>query len=54
MRELYERDYIAAWDGMLRDLELVPFTTVRQTADALGILSSAPSGAPDQHAVTTS
>jgi type VI secretion system protein ImpL len=40
VRELYERDYIAAWDGMLRDIELVPFTTVKQTADALGILAS--------------
>jgi type VI secretion system protein ImpL len=40
VRELYERDYIAAWDGMLRDIELVPFTTVRQTAEALGILAS--------------
>jgi type VI secretion system protein ImpL len=33
-------DYIAAWDGMLRDIELVPFSTVRQTAEALGILAS--------------
>ena len=40
VRELYERDYIAAWDGMLRDLELVPFSSVKQTAEALGILAS--------------
>jgi type VI secretion system protein ImpL len=40
VRELYERDYIAVWDGVLNDLELVPFSTVKQTADALGILAS--------------
>ncbi len=37
--QLYERDYIAAWDAILNDLELVPFSTVPQTADALGILA---------------
>ncbi len=37
--QLYERDYIAAWDAILNDLELVPFSTVSQTADALGILA---------------
>ena len=40
VRDLYERDYISVWDGVLRDLELVPFSTVRQTAEALGILAS--------------
>jgi len=40
VRDLYESDYISVWDGVLRDLELVPFSTVRQTAEALGILAS--------------
>ena len=37
--ELYERDYIAIWDDVLQDIELVPFTTLAQTVDALDILS---------------
>jgi type VI secretion system protein ImpL len=37
--DLYEREYIATWDGVLDDIELVPFTTLAQTVDALGILS---------------
>ena len=37
--QLYERDYIAAWDAVLNDFEPVPFTTVSQTAEALGILA---------------
>jgi type VI secretion system protein ImpL len=41
--QLYERDYIAAWDAILNDLEPVPFSTVSQTADALGILAGATS-----------
>ena len=36
--ELYERDYITAWDDILNDLEIVPFSTVPQTTEALGIL----------------
>ncbi|MPY87881.1 MAG: type VI secretion system membrane subunit TssM [Luteitalea sp.] len=36
---LYEQDYIATWDGILNDLELVPFTTVSQATDALGKLA---------------
>ena len=36
--ELYERDYTSAWDALLNDLEIVPFSTVQQYADALGIL----------------
>src|SRR6266542_4476886 len=37
--DLYERDYIATWDGVLNDIELVPFSTLAQAADALGILA---------------
>jgi type VI secretion system protein ImpL len=37
--DLYERDYIATWDGILDDLELVPFGTSSQAIEALGILS---------------
>ena len=37
--DLYERDYLAAWDSILDDIELVSFPTVPQTADALGILA---------------
>ena len=36
--DLYERDYNNAWDALLNDLEIVPFSTVEQYADALGIL----------------
>jgi type VI secretion system protein ImpL len=35
---IYERDYTRAWDDLLADLEIVPFTTVQQYADALGIM----------------
>jgi type VI secretion system protein ImpL len=37
--ELYERDYDNAWDALLSDLEIVPFSTVQQYADALGLLA---------------
>ena len=37
--DLYERDYNNAWDTILNDLEIVPFSTVQQYADALGILA---------------
>ena len=37
--DLYERDYNNAWDALLSDLEIVPFSTVQQYADALGILA---------------
>ena len=36
--ELYERDYDNAWDQLLNDLEIVPFSTVQQYTDELGIL----------------
>ena len=38
--DLYERDYIATWDAVLDDLELVPFSTLQQAADGLGILAA--------------
>ena len=38
--ELYERDYMQAWDTLLNDLSVVPLATVQQGADALGILTS--------------
>ena len=37
--DLYERDYIATWDTVLDDLELIPFATLQQAADSLGILA---------------
>ena len=37
--DVYERDYIAAWDGILSDLEIRSFSTVQATADALAILA---------------
>ena len=37
--DLYEREYIAAWDGVLQDIELVPFADAASTANALAILS---------------
>jgi type VI secretion system protein ImpL len=37
--DIYERDYATAWDAFLNDLEIVPFTSVQQYADALGILT---------------
>ncbi|MGH9372970.1 MAG: ImcF-related family protein, partial [Vicinamibacterales bacterium] len=36
---VYERDYIAAWEAILDDLELVSFSTVTETVNALDILS---------------
>jgi len=37
--DVYERDYADWWAGFLNDLEIVPFTSVQQYADALGILT---------------
>jgi type VI secretion system protein ImpL len=37
--DIYERDYIAAWNGVLTDLELVPFATVAQATRSLELLS---------------
>jgi type VI secretion system protein ImpL len=41
--DLYERDYSATWDAVLDDIELVPFGTLAQAADALNILAGATS-----------
>ena len=38
--DLYETDYIRAWDAFIDDLQFVPATTVAQTNDALRILTS--------------
>ena len=38
--DLYEADYIRAWDGFLDDLQIVRFTTVAQTNDALRTLTA--------------
>ena len=37
--DLYEQDYIKAWDGILTDVQLAPFGSPAETADALGVLS---------------
>jgi type VI secretion system protein ImpL len=39
----YERDYINAWNGVLADLELVPFSTLAQANKSLEVLSGAAS-----------
>jgi type VI secretion system protein ImpL len=36
--EIYEREYIEAWDSLLRDLTVVPLSTVQQGTEALGIM----------------
>ncbi|HEY6360673.1 MAG TPA: type VI secretion system membrane subunit TssM [Vicinamibacterales bacterium] len=36
---LYEKDYIAFWDGIVKDIEPVPMPTLESTKDALEILS---------------
>ncbi len=38
--DLYETDYVRAWDGFIDDLQFVPVTTVAQTNEALRILAS--------------
>jgi type VI secretion system protein ImpL len=38
--DLYEADYIRAWDGLLDDLEVVHFATLGQANEALRILTS--------------
>ena len=37
--DFYERDYVAQWDDVLEDIDLVRFGTVDQMADALAVLS---------------
>jgi type VI secretion system protein ImpL len=39
LTDIYERDYADAWDALLNDLEIVPFTQVQEYADALGVLT---------------
>ena len=39
VNDLYEQDYIRAWDEILNDVEFVSFKTVQQLADALRILT---------------
>ncbi|MEP6592059.1 MAG: type VI secretion system membrane subunit TssM [Acidobacteriota bacterium] len=36
---LYEQDYIRAWDGLLDDLQFAPFATIPQANEALRILA---------------
>jgi type VI secretion system protein ImpL len=45
LTDVYERDYIRAWDDLLGDLEIVKFSSIQQYADALGTIvgSAAPS-----------
>ena len=38
--DLYETDYIRAWDAFIDDLQFVPASTVAQTNDAFRILTS--------------
>ncbi len=40
MTDLYEAEYIRAWDGFLDDLQIVRFPTVGQANEALRILTS--------------
>ena len=38
--EIYEKDYIAFWDGIVKDVEPVPMATLERTKDALAILAA--------------
>jgi len=38
--DVYEQDYIRAWDDVLADVQLSPFKTLSQTAEALNILAA--------------
>ncbi len=38
--DLYEQDYIKTWDGILSDVQLAPFGSPAETADALAVLST--------------
>jgi type VI secretion system protein ImpL len=37
--DIYEKDYIAFWDGIVKDVEPVPMATLASTKDALAILA---------------
>jgi type VI secretion system protein ImpL len=39
VRELYFKDYVAQWQGLLTDLDLVGLTSARQAVEVLGVLS---------------
>ena len=39
MLNVYEKDYIAFWDGIVRDIEPVPLGSLPNTKQALGILA---------------
>jgi type VI secretion system protein ImpL len=41
--DLYEKDYIAAWDAILADIELASFPNLAATSDGLAILAGSPS-----------
>jgi type VI secretion system protein ImpL len=38
--EIYERDYIRAWDEVLQGVQIAPFTTLAQASEILGILAA--------------
>jgi type VI secretion system protein ImpL len=44
--DLYERDYDAAWDALLSDLDVMPFSTARQYSVVLGRLAGAGQTSP--------
>jgi type VI secretion system protein ImpL len=37
--DVYEKDYIAFWDGIVRDIETVPLGSLQNTKQSLGILA---------------
>jgi type VI secretion system protein ImpL len=39
VNDIYERDYADFWHGLLDDLSIVPFASVQQYVDSLGILT---------------
>ena len=41
--DLYEKDYIVAWDAILSDIELAAFPNLAATSDGLAILAGSPS-----------
>ncbi|HET9359649.1 MAG TPA: type VI secretion system membrane subunit TssM [Vicinamibacterales bacterium] len=41
--DLYEKDYIAAWDAILSDIELASFPNLAATSNGLAILAGSPS-----------
>ncbi len=39
VREIYENDYIAFWDGLLTDIDVVPLGTLERTKEVLEVLA---------------